>query len=363
MTKKIILKCSRIMMAILLLIILSLALFLIWSSQTPLKKGITSQVLKNAESLQTHEEVTSKANIKVMTYNLSFAYGVGNEGLKRTHWNEDIMKSQLNKLVDLIKLEKVDIILLQEIDFDSQRSFHFDQLNFLMKKTQLKFTSRAISWWQNFIPYPYFPILKKFGAMKSGGAILSRFPIIDEEIHLLDKPTNNPWWYNLFYLYRYFQVCSIELYGKKIKVINLHLEAYDSDNRKEQIDHLINQKIKNLQSENSESNEVILVGGDFNLLPPNATKKSDFSDGDDQYQNDLSSEILFKEMPLREIVSLADYEKNEKNYWTFPSNLPNRRLDYLFYQATKMKLDNVKFIKNLDVSDHLPVIAEFSFLQ
>ena len=166
------------------------------------------------------------------------------------------------------------------------------------------------------------------------------------------------------YLYRKKKHQQIlKLYGKKIKVINLHLEAYDSDNRKEQIDHLINQKIKNLQSENSESNEVILVGGDFNLLPPNATKKSDFSDGDDQYQNDLSSEILFKEMPLREIVSLADYEKNEKNYWTFPSNLPNRRLDYLFYQATKMKLDNVKFIKNLDVSDHLPVIAEFSFLQ
>jgi endonuclease/exonuclease/phosphatase family metal-dependent hydrolase len=348
-----------------MIFILILLIFLIWASQTNLSAGINKKAFHTDKS-KSHEKkndgtVKNNKNLKVMTFNLSFAYGVGNEGLKRSDWTKDIMGKQLDQLVNLINEDEIDLVLLQEIDFDSQRSFHIDQLNYLVKKTQLKFSSKAVSWKQNFIPYPYWPLLKKFGQINSGGAILSRYPILDEEIHLLEKPKSNPWWYNIFYLYRYFQICTINLQGEKIDVINLHLEAYDGENRREQIELLLNQ-ITSKRRDQNEQVQTVLIGGDFNLLPPNTKQKSAFSDGDDYYENDLSGKILFDKMPLREIVELDEYQKNESSYWTFPSNLPNRRLDYLFYHPSFLELKNIKFMKKFDVSDHLPVIAEFGLI-
>jgi len=182
--------------------------------------------------------------------------------------------------------------------------------------------------------------------MLSGGAILSRYPLSDHEVTLLNKPASSPWWYNLFYLHRYFQKVTVEVGNKKFNVINLHLEAFDKDNRMDQIRDLV-QKIKD--------EDIDFVAGDFNMLPTSAAKRSKFFN-DDDYENDQSFDLM-TESGLLEVVPDEIYVKDESLFFTFPAWAPDRRLDYIFYK-TGHKMMKAEVLPSA-LSDHLPLRASF----
>jgi endonuclease/exonuclease/phosphatase family metal-dependent hydrolase len=182
--------------------------------------------------------------------------------------------------------------------------------------------------------------------MNSGGAILSRYPLKNHQIQILDKPASNPWWYNLFYLHRYLQQVNVDVGEKSFHLVNLHLEAFDKANRENQIQELIGLHKKE---------EIDFIAGDFNMVPDAATQKSKFINGDD-YTGDLSFRLM-GESGLDEVIPMDIYEKSEKDYFTFPSSKPDRRLDYIFYQRG-LKLMKAEVLSSA-LSDHLPLSAIF----
>jgi endonuclease/exonuclease/phosphatase family metal-dependent hydrolase len=205
----------------------------------------------------------------------------------------------------------------------------------------------AVGWESNYIPFPYWPFNRHFGRVKSGGAILSRYPIVSQEIVLLQKPLSQPWWYNLFYPHRYFQKIQIDLGHKKISLINLHLEAYDKINRAQQIQLLASKIIKE---------KIDFVAGDFNMLPPSAAKKSRFITNKDEYENDQSYFEMMKS-GLFEVIPDDIYALDEATYMTFPASKPERRLDYIFYEKGIKKI-KAEILPSA-LSDHLPLKAIF----
>lgn len=284
--------------------------------------------------------------IKLLTWNLGFLYGEGSEGTGYATQNRAFYQQRLDQLVKQIKEWGPDVICFQEIDFDSARSHGINQAQYVAIKAGYPYVAEAVSWSSNYIPFPYWPISNNFGRMKSGGAILSRFPISDHKVMLLQKPKSNPWWYNVFYLHRYFQQVQIEIGHKRMKIVNLHLEAFDKLERKEQITKLI----ANLREE-----KVDIVAGDFNMLPLNATKKTKFDNGDD-YENDPSYELMMKS-GLSEVIPDEIYALSESTYFTFPSWRPDRRLDYIFYRQ-ELKMMRAEVLPSA-LSDHLPLRATF----
>jgi len=235
---------------------------------------------------------------------------------------------------------------LQEIDFASSRSGHIDQAICSAEKDGYPYYAEASSWTANYIPFPYWPLTNHFGRISSGGAVLSRFPITKNEVTLLKKPDSQPWWYNLFYLHRYFQKVSIEINEREFKFVNLHLEAFDTDDRQRQIQKLV-AEIKD--------EKIDFITGDFNMLPPSALKRSKFFN-EDNYENDPSYENMLK-AGLVEVIPDEIYAKDESVYFTFPAWKPDRRLDYIWYRP-ELKMMKAEVLNSAS-SDHLPLRATF----
>lgn len=296
---------------------------------------------KDMIDLEEHPSV-----IKVLTFNLGFVYGEGSEGPGYEAKDKDYFIKRLDELSGELKSWGADIIFLQEIDFSASRSASINQAEYLAARAGYPYVAEAVSWDANYIPFPYWPLSRNFGRMLSGGAILSRYPLSHHEVTLLDKPASSPWWYNLFYLHRYFQKVTVEVGHKKFNVINLHLEAFDKKNRMAQIQELV-QKIKD--------ENIDFVAGDFNMLPASAAKRSKFFN-DDNYENDQSFELMMGS-GLQEVVPDEIYAKDESLFFTFPAWAPDRRLDYIFYK-TGLKMMKAEVLPSA-LSDHLPLRASF----
>lgn len=311
------------------------------------EKIIKSEVVKvEPEGMVNNEEFPSV--IKIQTWNLGFLYGEGSEGSGYEPRDKKFYDDKMDALIAEIKESAPDIICLQEIDFNSHRSLNINQAQYLAIKAAYPYVAEGISWEANYIPFPYWPLSRNFGHMKSGGAVLSKYPIIAHELHLLQKPASQPWWYNIFYLHRYLQEVQIELGDRKLKLINLHLEAFDKTNRSEQIATLV-KKVKD--------HNIEITCGDFNMVPPSATKKSKFKNyEEDDYENDGSYDAMLKSNML-EVIPDKIYALDESRYFTFPSSRPDRRLDYIFY-APKLKMIKAEVLPSA-VSDHMPLKASF----
>jgi endonuclease/exonuclease/phosphatase family metal-dependent hydrolase len=284
--------------------------------------------------------------LRVLTWNLGFLYGEGSEGPGYEPRPQSFFTDKLDRLAQEIKAMDVDVLCLQEVDFDSHRSHSLNQAQYLASKAGYPYVAEAVSWHANYIPFPHWPLTHHFGEMKSGGAILSKYPILTHEVTLLAKPLSQPWWYNIFYLHRYFQEVQIEVGELKFKIINLHLEAFDKVDRVSQIDQL---KAR-IQSE-----KIDFVTGDFNMVPKSAMKKRKFFNGDD-YENDASFEKM-ENSGLDEVIPNSIYAQDEARYFTFPAWAPDRRLDYIFFSPAH-KMLRAEVLPSA-LSDHLPLKALF----
>lgn len=328
--------------------ILAIFLFLAWCSYPwSLQHRVTKgDVLKiETEGIVNNEEFPSV--IRIQTWNLGFLFGEGSDGPLYSPKPKKFYEDKLTTLATEISASSPDIICLQEIDIKSDRSFDLNQAQILAKKTNYPYIAFAVGWESNYIPFPYWPLSRNFGRVKSGGAILSRYPINSHEVTLLPKPASQPWWYNLFYPHRYFQKVQVDLGRKKINLINLHLEAYDKIDRQNQIRSLVD-KIK--------KEKIDFVAGDFNMLPPSASKKSKFITNKDEYENDSSYQEMTKSEML-EVIPDEIYALDELSYMTFPASKPERRLDYIFYQFDLKKI-KAEILPSA-LSDHLPLKASF----
>jgi endonuclease/exonuclease/phosphatase family metal-dependent hydrolase len=211
-------------LGIFLLVVFSFVGFLAWAGYpwSIIEKNFKAEILHiEPEGMVNNEEAPSV--IKVMTWNLGFLFGEGSEGPGYEARDHHFYQSKLDQMVKQLGEWQPDIVCLQEVDFDSARSQYINQAQYLAKKANYPYVAEAVSWDAHYIPFPYWPVSRHFGKMKSGGAILSKYPILDSEVQLLAKPISQPWWYNIFYLHRYFQKVTIQLGEKKFKFVNLHL--------------------------------------------------------------------------------------------------------------------------------------------
>src|SRR5205807_39535 len=94
----------------------------------------------------------------------------------------------LARIAEVVAELAPDVLLLQEVDRGSDRSCGVDQAALIARKAGLLHLARAPSWDVDYLPFPYWPPSRHYGRLLSGGAILSRHPIADCRVEILDKP-------------------------------------------------------------------------------------------------------------------------------------------------------------------------------
>jgi endonuclease/exonuclease/phosphatase family metal-dependent hydrolase len=271
----------------------------------------------------------------VLTYNIGYLSGMTNN--LPVEKPKALFQQNLNKVIYELKKVNADILAFQEIDYDSNRSYHVDQ-QFELSKLGYPYYGKSINWDKKYVPYPYYPFSMHFGRILSGQSILSKFPILETERIELTRNENNFFYYDSFYLDRLAQVSKIKILNQTLVLINVHLEAFDKATRMLQM-----RQVKNTYIKYYRKFPTILLG-DFNS---------------DVHFTDAGIEMLLKISD----TGCAAFDR-DKPQNTFSSEEPTERLDYIFYNKEFIQEIDAKVLEEFDMSsDHLPLFMKFKFKQ
>lgn len=222
-------------------------------------------------------------------------------------------------------------------------AYQVNQFELLAKDMGFHEGGMAVNWDKNYVPFPYsISTENHFGNVLSGQGVLSKYPISNHEVSTLERPLNNPFWFDLFYIDRLAQIVEVEIGSQKIYIINVHLEAFDEETRRKQTEVVL-KKYQELAQK-----QITFLVGDFN------------SDPFKESESKPTIDILLKAENLISACPKEFFGKNDA--LTFPSDTPERQIDYIFYDSTKVERLDWEVLKTVGTaSDHLPLMFKFRF--
>lgn len=288
-------------------------------------------------------------HLTALTFNIG--YGRGHAGDESGPWTLAHIHAHLDGIAAQIEAAGADIAALQEVDLGAARSHDVDQGRYLLDKLGWPAMSCVVTWQKNHVPFPYWPVSRHYGRMKSGQCVLSRYPINATTRYRLPKPANNAFWRNWFYLDRAIDHVEIALGDRKLSVYNAHLEAFDTDNRKLHA-------VRLAELLEADPAPLVLALGDFNALPPSVTVTRYPDEPETDYAGDDTVRRVADARGMREV--LGAHAEDGPPALTYPAHEPNRRLDYIFHRDG-LALEAAEVLSAAPVwSDHLPVVARFT---
>lgn len=231
---------------------------------------------------------------RIMTYNIR--HGVGLDGVL-----------DLERTARVIKAANPDIVILNEVDKGTERSFGVDQADSLGGLLEMS---------------AVFGQSIHYDGGQYGNALLTRYPIID--FHILDLSTDT------LLEGRSVFISRLDVGGDTLIVLGTHL-GLNPEERQEQVQSIV----KGLPD-----NTKLILAGDFNFEPD-------------------SDSYLELRKYLRD--GLAEFKTEPQP--TFPAERPERRIDYIFIS------EGVEIVKQVEfqhpetsiASDHLPQVLHFKW--
>ncbi len=316
----------------LLLLLLLISFYFLASS--PLHPGGEYAQIRNYGSGQAD---TARDTLRVMTFNIGWLSGMSNN--RAVERPCALFEINLQTAIEVITELRPDVILFQEMDFGSHRSCRMMQLDSLALACGFPYAAMAVNWDDRYVPFPYWPPKVHFGSVYSGLAVLSRYPVLSNERILHRATLPRPFYWKAFYLQRLFQDAEILWGSDTLRLINVHLEAYDRSTREEQARELwdyISGPKRHPQ----------LIAGDFNAF----WKDTNSQQGEKTVK-------IFLENGYR---TSCKEEDSAAAHFTFSSEAPAYRIDYILSDSSRLRVIDCRVVTEMrTVSDHLPVFARF----
>ena len=199
---------------------------------------------------------------KIVSWNIGFGayeddYGFFMDGGTQSWaWSKERLDKNLNNITDFLAKQKADLYLIQEVDFDATRSYHFDQREYLLKGI----TDQNYTFAQNYdSPFLMYPLTQPHGKSRAGLMTFSGFKINSAARTELPIESGFTKFLDLDRCYSSNRIAMEN--GKELVLYNFHLSAYTSDGT------IANDQLKilldDIQAEYDKGNYCI-AGGDFN---------------------------------------------------------------------------------------------------
>lgn len=209
----------------------------------------------------------------------------------------------LKRIADVILREKPDLVGLQEVDRGVERTGRIDEIAELARLTKMDYA---------------FAHNLDYQGGQYGVAILSRYPIL---------ATDHRRYMNLREAERRgFLRAEVFADGLRVNFVTTHLDYRDKDNRLHET--------RQLTAALKAFDAPVIIAGDFNDEPTGESYKLLLED--------------FKDAWLNAGAGAG---------FTFPSDKPAKRIDYIFIKGEKIKVRRAWTTNSL-ASDHLPLAAE-----
>ncbi len=305
----------------------------------------------------------SGQTVRVLNWNVQFMAGKDYyffyEGGSDVRPESADIDKTLDAVAEIILNEDPDIVLLQEVDVGAKRTDYGNQVEDLLERLPDTFypcRSSAYYWKAAYVPHARIKgavgmKLVTLSKYRIDSATRYRLPLIPEGMIRQQ-----------FNLKRAVLETTLPVEGGgNFAVLNTHFSAFaqGTDTLERQV-----ARIKDIMDRLSKNNIAWIAGGDYNLLPPGPayTRLS----GEEKADYRPQSEIIplfnaYKAVPSLDEVNSDNYE----NWYThFPNNpaikKPDKTIDFIFYsESVSLGSHHVRQKDTLNISDHLPVVAEF----
>lgn len=201
------------------------------------------------------------STFSLLTYNTGYA-GLSKDedffmdgGKKVQPDSKQLVQNNLKGIVKILKEQQTDAYFLQEVDLDSKRSYHIDEMKYYEDQLGIPGIF-AYNFKCDYVPYP-FPMI---GKVNSGLVTLSSYQV--SEASRIALPESFSWPVKTCNLKRCMLETRIPIDGteKELVLINFHLEAYDSGEGKIAQSKMLAETLK----EEAEAGNYVIAGGDFN---------------------------------------------------------------------------------------------------
>lgn len=210
----------------------------------------------------TNRKLEPKEEISVLSFNIGFGaysddYSFFMDGGKYSRaYNKEEVNKNVNGDIDILQSYEPDIVLLQEVDVDSTRSYHVDQAEMFRQALPQYSSDFAINYHS---AYLFYPIYEPHGASVAGMLTMSAYEMTSALRRSLPISVN---FYKFLDLDRCYVITRIPVTnGKELVLFNVHLSAYTME------DDIVARQIamlaKDMEREYQAGNYVI-CGGDFN---------------------------------------------------------------------------------------------------
>ncbi len=345
----------RLVLIVVALAVLALLVFLVWAASGDDDRRSWAKVpVEGPSPLGGTPSAAAPTPETLTVVGFNMAYGRGPSDDAGDLRPRDVVTGYLDRIAAAIEAAGADVVALQEVDFDASRTHRIDQVDYLADRLGMPYRARVTTWKNNYVPFPYWPPAQHYGRMHSGQAVLARHPIRGNWRWRHPQPAAYPFWYRAFYLHRATQIVDLRVGRHVVRLFNVHLEAFDVPNREEQA-----RELATLVREKARRYSVVV--GDFNALPPGATRRHGFADEPAaDFRADRSLDI-FSPPNLRELYADRPASATDGSAFTFPAQAPTRRLDHLFFSRAFALQEGGVFAAAGPVSDHLPLRAVLRF--
>lgn len=258
-------KFWKILLIVLAVLLAAVVLLFAWLTITEYRPDPVTEL--DVVSSEEGSLIPSDRELSIMSWNIGYA-GLGEDsdffmdgGTGVQSADKEQVLEYLGGVEDVLDDMWPDLIMLQEVDVDSTRTYHIDESAMLARSQRV----HALNYSCGFVPYPLPPI----GSVHSGLFTTTDYKIDSAERISLSSPFK--WPVSTANLKRCLLVSYLPISGtnSKLVIVNLHLEAYDDGEGKIAQTKQLREFI---QSEYEKGNYVI-AGGDFNQIFPNGLEK------------------------------------------------------------------------------------------
>lgn len=307
--------------------------------------------------------------LRVMTWNIKYG-GARIDFFYDGHGDRVVMEraevlANLEGLAAKIRQVDPDVLLLQEVDVGSRRSARVDELIWLLEHTSLNFAAYASQWRVRHVPS------HGIGEVDAGVAILSRYPLAEAERVSLPLIDDQDGVTQYFFLRRCLLTARVDVPGRgAVRFACLHSSAFTGGRtRALQIAGVL-RALERFEARG----ETIVLGGDFNVIPPFSERYSGYEDLAEveeifeasSYEGE-AEELLPLYERLQAAVPLERYREDNAPFFTHSTTREvfwNRKLDYLFTSGAWREgsaithQDERSGMETMSRSDHAPLSAE-----
>ena len=267
--KKVLKKILKTLLILVLAVVLALAALIGVLSATEYKPAsITQAEPVGAQGASASEALPQGAELKILSWNIGYAgLGAGSDfvldgGENMRAADKETVQRYLAGISETIQGGDYDLVLLQEVDKKSTRTYSIDEAEALASGMSYF----APNYRCLFVPNPNTYFVDPMGKVDSGLMSSSRYTVEKAERQSLPCPFT--WPLRIVNLKRCLLVSYLPIEGsdKQLVLVNLHLEAYDDGEGKIA---QTKQLMDFLAQEYAKGNYVI-AGGDFNQVFPGA---------------------------------------------------------------------------------------------